>query len=97
MAAILEFKMAADYHVSRDGYLALKGSPSFKLHLCQFPRFCQQSERFLPLASPLYVVSLYHYVRLSECILSKYIPQKSPYRTTFSWNTFPKKNHKKNT
>ena len=55
-AAILKFKMAARYHGNRDGYLALKNSPSVKLHLCQFSRFCQKSERFSPLASPLYVV-----------------------------------------
>ena len=53
MAAILKFKMAAGYHGNRDGYLALKNSPSFKLYLCQFSRFCQKSERFSSLASPL--------------------------------------------
>ena len=59
MAAILKIKMAAGYHGNRDGYLALKNSPSFKLHLCQFSRFCQKSERFSPLASPLNTVHLF--------------------------------------
>ena len=53
LVAILKIKMAAGYHGNRDGYLALENSPSFKLYLCQFSRFCQKSERFSPLASPL--------------------------------------------
>ena len=52
---------------NRDGYLALKESPSFKLHLCQFSLFCQKSERFSPLAT-ICGVSL----QLAQSLLSQY-------------------------
>ena len=49
---------------NRDGYLALRNSPSFKLYVCQFSRFCQKSERFLPLASPLMLNTRWSFLKL---------------------------------
>ena len=53
MAAIWNFKMATSYHGNRDGYLALKDSPSSNYTCANFHAFCQKSERFSPLASTL--------------------------------------------